>query len=47
MTPQLEAAIAAIQPLNPIERQQLIQLLVEDSQTADKQLDLQTLSAQF
>lgn len=47
MTPQLKAAIAAIQPLNRIERQQLIQFLVEDPQTPDKQSDLQTLSDQF
>ncbi|MGG6270438.1 hypothetical protein ACQ4M3_36975 [Leptolyngbya sp. AN03gr2] len=40
MTPQLEAAIAAIQPLTLAERQQLIQILTQNS-------DLKTLSTQF
>ena len=47
MTPHLEAAIAAIQPLNHIERQQLLQFLIEDPQFSDQQSDLQTLSVQF
>jgi hypothetical protein len=44
MTPQLEAAIAAIQPLSSEERQQLLQVLVQsNSQTAT----LKELSTQF
>ena len=39
MTPQLTAAIAAIQPLSPLERQQLLQILTQidtsSSQTKD------------
>jgi len=40
MTPHLEAAIAAIQPLTPAEREQLIQILMQNS-------DLKTLNTQF
>ncbi|MBE9013862.1 hypothetical protein IQ250_27105, partial [Pseudanabaenaceae cyanobacterium LEGE 13415] len=40
MTPQLEAAIAAIQPLTPSERQQLLQILAQSS-------DLENLSNKF
>jgi hypothetical protein len=44
MTPQLEAAIAAIQPLSSEERQQLLQVLVQgNSQT----VTLRELSSQF
>ncbi len=44
MTPQFEAAIAAIQQLSSIERQQLLQILTQNS---NSQPDLQTLSNQF
>lgn len=45
MTPQLEAAIAAIQPLSLMERQQLIQILIDSSSTS--QTDIRKLSSQF
>lgn len=41
MTPQLEAAIAAIQPLSAIERQQLLQILIQNS------FDIKALNTQF
>jgi len=47
MTPQLRAAIAAIQPLSPTERQQLLQILIQDDSASDSQTDLKTLSTQF
>jgi len=47
MTPQLRAAIAAIQPLSPTERQQLLQILTQGDSASDAQVDLKTLSAQF
>jgi len=47
MTPQLRAAIAAIQPLSPTERQQLLQILTQGDSASDSQTDLKTLSAQF
>jgi hypothetical protein len=47
MTPQLQAAIAAIQPLSPTERLQLLQILTQSDSTLDSQTDLKTLSAQF
>ena len=47
MTPQLRAAIAAIQPLSPTERQQLLQILIQDDSASDSQTELKTLSAQF
>jgi hypothetical protein len=47
MTPQLRAAIAAIQPLSPTERQQLLQILIQGDSASDSQTDLKTLSAQF
>jgi hypothetical protein len=47
MTPQLEAAIAAIQPLSPFERQQLLQILIQTDSASDLQTDFRTLSAQF
>jgi hypothetical protein len=34
MTPQLEAAIAAIKPLSPTERQQLSKILIQSDSTA-------------
>ncbi len=47
MTPQLQAAIAAIQPLSPTERQQLLQILTQSDLALNSQTDLKTLSAQF
>jgi hypothetical protein len=54
MTPQLEAAIAAIHPLSITERQQLIQILIQnnseptvDIKTVDLKTDLKTLSTEF
>ena len=47
MTPQLEAAIAAIQALSPAERQQLLQLLTPKNSEIDSQPNLKTLSTQF
>jgi hypothetical protein len=45
MTPQLEAAIAAIQPLSPAERQQLLHILIQDESALTA--DLKTLSTEF
>jgi hypothetical protein len=48
MTPQLQAAITAIEPLSSMERQQLLQLLTQDDAVdAVARADLQTLSTQF
>jgi hypothetical protein len=47
MTPQLEAAIAAIQLLSSTERLQLWQILAQIDTTSNSQTDLKTLSAQF
>ncbi len=47
MTPQLEAAIAAIQSLSLTERQQLLQILIESGSSSNSQTDLKTLSTQF
>lgn len=47
MTPQLEAAIAAIQPLSLTERQQLLQILIQSEPSPSSQTDLRKLSAQF
>ena len=47
MTPQLEAAIAAIQPLSPTERQQLLQILTQSDPSSNSQPDLRELSTQF
>lgn len=47
MTPQLEAAIAAIQPLSPTERQQLLQILTQKESTSNSQPNLKALSTQF
>lgn len=47
MTPKLEAAIAAIQPLSPTERRQLLQILMQDDLSANSPTDLKTLSMQF
>ncbi|MBE9137856.1 hypothetical protein IQ254_11740 [Nodosilinea sp. LEGE 07088] len=47
MTPQLEAAIAAIQPLSPTERLQLLQILTQSDSVSNSQPDIKVLSAQF
>ncbi|NJK51816.1 MAG: hypothetical protein HC936_01655 [Leptolyngbyaceae cyanobacterium SU_3_3] len=47
MTPQLKAAIAAIQPLSSTERQQLLQILTQGDLSANCPTDLKTLSIQF
>lgn len=47
MTPKLEAAIAAIQPLSPTERQQLLQILAQGDLSANSPTELKTLSIQF
>ncbi|GAA6619777.1 hypothetical protein [Scytonema sp. NUACC26] len=47
MTPQLEAAIAAIQLLSSTERLQLLQILTQIDSASNSQTDLKTLSAQF
>jgi hypothetical protein len=47
MTPQLETAIAAIQPLSPAERQQLLQILTQSNSASENQANLKTLNAQF
>jgi hypothetical protein len=47
MTSQLELAIAAIQPLSSTERQQLIQILIQNDSASNPQANLRTLSNQF
>jgi hypothetical protein len=47
MTPKLEAAIAAIQPLSPTERQQLLQILTQDGLAENSPTDLKVLSVKF
>lgn len=47
MTPQLQAAIAAIQPLSRTERQQLLQILAQDDLPKNFPIGLKTLSIQF
>ncbi|MBD2410173.1 hypothetical protein FACHB389_30790 [Nostoc calcicola FACHB-389] len=47
MTPQFEAAIAAIQLLSSTERQQLLQILTQSNSFSNSQPDLKTLSTQF
>jgi hypothetical protein len=47
MTPLLEAAIAAIQPLSATERLQLLQFLIQGSVTSNSPTDLKALSFQF
>lgn len=47
MTPQFEAAIAAIQALSPAERQQLLQILVQTDLSSPSQPNLRTLNTQF
>jgi hypothetical protein len=47
MTPELDAAIAAIQPLSSSERRQLLYLLTQSDAASDPQTDLKTLSSQF
>ncbi len=45
MTPQLEAAIAAIQPLSPAERQQLLNYLIQGNSAPTA--NLKAMSTQF
>lgn len=47
MTPQLVAAIAAIQTLSSTERQQLLEILTQSDSASNSQPDLSTLSNQF
>ncbi|BAY75981.1 hypothetical protein NIES25_24300 [Nostoc linckia NIES-25] len=47
MTPQFEAAIAAIQLLSSTERQELLQILTQSNLSSNSQSDLQNLSIQF
>jgi hypothetical protein len=47
MTPQLEAAIAAIQPLSPAERQQLLNILIQGETSSVAVANLQDMSTQF
>jgi hypothetical protein len=47
MTPHLEAAIAAIQPLSFTERQQLLQILTQNEPFSTLSMELKTLSEQF
>ena len=47
MTPNLKAAIAAIQPLSLEERQQLLQILNQDASFNTQATELITLSTQF
>jgi hypothetical protein len=47
MTPHLEAAIAAIQPLSFTERQQLLQILTQNESFSTLPMELKTLSDQF
>ncbi|MEM9092285.1 MAG: hypothetical protein AAGC93_26575 [Cyanobacteria bacterium P01_F01_bin.53] len=47
MTPQLEAAIAAIQPLSPAERQQLLQILTQSDSASNSSPNLKALSNEF
>jgi hypothetical protein len=47
VTPKLKAAIAAIQPLSPTERRQLLQILTQSDSASESQTDLKTLSDQF
>lgn len=47
MSPQLEAAIAAIQPLSPTERQQLLKILTRSDSDSNSQPTLKALSTKF
>jgi hypothetical protein len=47
MTPRLEAAIAAIQPLSATERLQLLQILMQGGLTSNSSTDLKALNFQF
>ena len=47
MSPQLQVAIAAIEPLSPTERVQLLQLLTHSDPPSTSQADLRALSTQF
>jgi hypothetical protein len=44
MTPQLEVAIAAIQPLSPTERQQQLQIVIHSDPSSNPQSNLSTIS---
>lgn len=47
MTPQLEAALAAIQPLSATERLQLLQILTQNISSPELATALNALSVQF
>ena len=47
MTSRLGNAIAAIQQLSSIERQQLLQIFTQSNSSSDSQTDLKNLSHQF
>ena len=47
MTPRLEAAIAAIEPLSATERLQLLQILMQSGLTSNLSTELKALSLQF
>ena len=47
MTSRLENAIAAIQQLSSIERQQLLQIFTQSNSSSNSQTDLKNLSHQF
>ncbi|MBD2270569.1 hypothetical protein H6F62_17865 [Anabaena sp. FACHB-1391] len=47
MTSRLENAIAAIQQLSAIERQQLLQIFTQSNSSSNSQTDLKNLSHQF
>lgn len=47
MTLKLEAVLAAIQPLSPAERQQLLQILTQDQLAENSLAELKSLSLQF
>ncbi len=47
MTAKLEAAIAAIGALSPTERQQLLQILIQDEFIEHSPTELEVLNAQF
>ncbi|GCL40491.1 hypothetical protein [Dolichospermum planctonicum] len=47
MTSRLENAIAAIQQLSAIERQQLLQIFTQSNSSSNSQTDLKNLNHQF
>lgn len=47
MTSRLENAIAAIQQLSAIERQQLLQIFAQSNSSSNSQTDLKNLNHQF